>query len=277
VRVVEPIEQLAPAVEEPVAIVDEEATQRALADAEAYLRGVAQSVQSARLKTEIAVRRGRPGAELLAAIQAFQADLVVMTTHGHTGPARWLIGSVADEVFRHSQHPLLVVSARTLAARVAGPYTVADLMTRDLAVVREDEPIIALVRKLLRRRVSGAPVVNAQAELVGIVSEHDLLAWHRKLVEELAKGEGSLDPAEYVEHLENDSVGQIMNHPALSIEESADLSAAINLFVDRRMRRLAVTRDGRLAGILSRADVLKAMAARWESAQPPHAGGSGRR
>jgi hypothetical protein len=46
-----------------------------------------------------------------------RADLIVMTTHGRTGPARWLLGSVADEVVRRAEHPFFVITARINAPR----------------------------------------------------------------------------------------------------------------------------------------------------------------
>lgn len=264
IRIVEPVYQLI-AGDEAVAVVDEEATARGEGEAAEYLARVAGPLRDGGFRAETSVRRGRAATELLSALAESNADVLVMTTHGHTGPVRWLMGSVADEVFRHADRPVFLVSARTLAARAAGPYAVRDLMTRDVTSVQEDETVIAVLRKLLRRRVSGAPVIDAKGELVGVVSEHDLLAWHAHLVDQLSKSELDLDPSEYGRRLETESIAQIVTRPPISIDESADLSAAIRIFLDRRLRRLAVTGNGRLVGIISRADVLKGMAARWEA------------
>jgi CBS domain-containing protein len=141
---------------------------------------------------------------------------------------------------------------------------VRELMTRDLAMLRDDESIGAVLRKLLRRRVSGAPVVNAAGKLVGIISEHDLLEWQAAELERLTKDPG-LDPQELARHLETESVGALMSHPAVTIESTASLASALHLLLERRFRRLPVVEDGRVVGILSRSDVLKAMAQQWES------------
>lgn len=246
-------------------IVNEEATAEAEAESKQYVDGMVAKLATQGLKVEAVLRKGRAASEILAAMKDASADTLVMTTHGHTGPTRWLMGSVADEVFRHADRPVMLVSARTLTARVAGPYAVRDLMTRDMAYVEEDETVISVLRKLLRRRVSGAPVVNKAGELVGVISEHDLLKWHAQVVDELCKDESNLDPAKYAQRVERDTVGKIITRPAVSIDEGADLNAATRMFIDRRLRRLAVTNNGRLVGIISRADILKGMAAHWQT------------
>ena len=245
-------------------VVDEEETQRVAAEAEEYLRGVRDELAQDGRSAEIDVRVGETGEEILAAAHERATDLIVMATHGRTGPARWLLGSVANQVVRHSECPVVLVSARVLAARVVGAYTVRDLMVRDLATVREDEPLSVALRKLLRRRVSGAPVVNAAGDLVGVLAEHDLLEWQARLIDALSE-ELTLEPSEYARRLEIDTVGQVMSHPAMTIDESTPLSAALQLGRERRFRRLLVTRKGRLVGILARADVLRAMAAQWQA------------
>ncbi len=55
------------------------------------------------------IRQGIPCAEILAAAQEDGADLIVMGTHGRRGPARTLLGSVAEQVVRHSSIPVLTV------------------------------------------------------------------------------------------------------------------------------------------------------------------------
>ena len=56
-----------------------------------------------------------------------------------------------------------------------------------------------------------------------------------------------------------------MSHPAVTIESTASLAAVLHLLLERRFRRLPVVEDGRVVGILSRSDVLKAMAQQWET------------
>lgn len=262
-RVVPPIERSIVAGDGAATMVDRDAMTRALAQAEAYLNGIAETHRDGNLSVETTVRTGRAASELQTAAEAERADVIVMATHGRTGPARWWLGSVADEVVRHADRPVFLVSARAEAAKVVGDYTVGDVMTRRLSVVRDDEPLTAVLRKLLRGQISGAPVVDGSGKLVGVISEHDLLAWQARLVDELSRDPG-LDPSEYARRLETTSAGQVMGRPPLVIEASATLQAAVELFLQQRARRLPVVREGALVGILTRADVLRAMAHRWQ-------------
>lgn len=84
-------------------------------EAEAYLKDVAarQSIPSVRIQ----VREGEPAPTILSEIAGRGVDLVAMSTHGRSGIGRWIYGSVADDVMRHSPVPVLLVPA-TGAARI---------------------------------------------------------------------------------------------------------------------------------------------------------------
>ena len=112
---------------------------------------------------------------------------------------------------------------------------------KEVAWVAADETPIAALRKLLRRRVSGAPVLDAEGKLVGVVSEYDLLQWQDRLMQGVANDPGA-DPAEYASRLGSGSVREIMAHPVVTVDESAPLSAALHRFLERRIRRLPVVR-----------------------------------
>ena len=263
-RVVPPVMEVRPYVDVVTTTPDADAIDHLLADAQTYLDSIAAPLTAAGRAVSTLVEAGNPSEAILQISHAQDFDLVVMATHGHTGANRMLLGSVADRVVRHAELPIFLVSARALAARAVGPRTVRELMTRDLATLREDESIGAVLRKLLRRRVSGAPVVDAAGKLVGIISEHDLLEWQAAELERLTRDPG-LDPQELARRLETESVGALMSHPAVTIESTASLAAALHLLLERRFRRLPVVEDGRVVGILSRSDVLKAMAQQWET------------
>jgi CBS domain-containing protein len=263
-RVVAPVERRKPGVGIPATFIDEVATQDAVREAESYLRQLADHRIRPPCAVETLVRVGHPAEQIFAAAQEAAVDLIVASTHGRTGPRRWLLGSVADGLVRRAEVPVFLVSARVLAARVASPFRVQDLMTHEVIAVQAGEPLVTVLRKLLRRRVSGAPVVTADGQLVGVISEHDLLAWQVRVLDELRKTE-QLDPREYARRLESTPAREVMVQPPVTIEETAPLMAAVRLFVGQRCRRLPVTRDGKLVGMLSRPDVLSALAAQWES------------
>jgi nucleotide-binding universal stress UspA family protein/predicted transcriptional regulator len=262
VAVVEPAERTVRAPETDVKIVDETATQQIVERTRAYLDNLRTSLGPTPFTVQIEVLCGKAGREILVAADAQAADLIVMATHGRTGTARWWLGSVADEVVRQAEQPVFLVSARALAARAVGAFSVRDLMTRDLMTVRDDEPLSGALRKLLRRRISGAPVVDSDGKLVGVLSEYDLLRWQEATMKALAKQPG-VESVEYGRRLETVAVRDVMSHRPLTIEASASLAAALHVLLEHRVRRLPVVDQGVLVGVLARADVLKAMAEQW--------------
>jgi nucleotide-binding universal stress UspA family protein/predicted transcriptional regulator len=229
-----------------------------------YLNSIAHRHVSTGVLTRIDVRFGEPGEQIIRTAAAHNADVIVMATHGRTGPSRWWLGSVADEVARQADRPVLLVSARALLARVSERYTVGDVMTRQPVTVLATEPLTAVLRKLLRWRVSGLPVVNPDGDMVGLVSDDELIDWHDKLASALSR-QTAPDSSEYARRLQTHTAGDIMTRPAPTVDESLSLSRATHLLRERQVDRLLVTREDKLIGILTRSDILKTMADRLQA------------
>ena len=99
--------------------VDVEGDEATRAKAEAYLKGLAGTMESRGVRVKTLIRRGDPVSEILAAAREERADLIAMATHGRTGPARVLLGSVAESVLRHADVPVFMLrqSEREVARR----------------------------------------------------------------------------------------------------------------------------------------------------------------
>ena len=233
-----------------------------------YLDRVATSLRAAGLSVETQVivseTKETVSRHLAVAAESWNVDTLVMSTHGRSGVTGWLLGSVADDVVRSVDRPVLLVSARALAARTAGQVSVGDVMTRDVMTVADDEPLVVALRKLVRRGASGAPVLDANGKLVGVISQRDLMSWRERTESALATQE-TAPVDEYLRRLRSDNVRSVMTTPAVSIQESASLSSALTLLRERGVRRLPVTRGGRVVGILTGTDVLLAMLGQLES------------
>ena len=78
-------------------------------EAVAYLAGLAAEVRGKGLDVTRIVRIGEPMTEILAAAREAGADLIAMTTHGRTGAARLLFGSIAEGVLRHADIPVFLM------------------------------------------------------------------------------------------------------------------------------------------------------------------------
>lgn len=83
-----------------------------VAESEQYLDGVAERLRSLGLTVETVAREGEPAETILETARAKRVDLIAMATHGRTGLGRILLGSIADEVMRHSTLPVLLVPSR---------------------------------------------------------------------------------------------------------------------------------------------------------------------
>lgn len=132
---------------------------------------------------------------------------------------------------------------------------VKDLMTSDVIVVNMSTPFKRLEQLMAEHRISAVPVVDSDGSLVGIVSEADLL-----LKAEAAVGaRRDWGPGSRQRHskAEAQNAGGLMSSQVLTIAPTAPLAAAARLMRKGEVKRLPVVDEGRLVGIISRADVLK--------------------
>lgn len=142
---------------------------------------------------------------------------------------------------------------------------VKDVMTRDVISVGANEPVVEAARLMLQNRVSGLPVVDAEGQLVGIVTEGDFLRRgelgtqrRRPKWLEFVIGPGRL--AEEYTHSSGRKVEEIMTSDPTTVTEDDSLDAVVELMERRRIKRLPVMRDGRMIGIVSRANLMHALA-----------------
>jgi nucleotide-binding universal stress UspA family protein/predicted transcriptional regulator len=248
---------------------DAEATAHGVQIATGYLDRVAAPLRAAGIAVEtqavVSETKAAISRHLAVVAAAWDVDAIVMSTHGRGGVTGWLLGSIADEVVRNVDRPVLLVSARVVAAQATGPLSVGDVMTRDVVKLQDDDSLLVALRKLVRRRASGAPVLDAESRLVGVISQRDIMAWHERAVETLAQGPVAA-PDEYLRRLQTKQVRAVMTTPPTSIPESASLGAAMGLLRERGIHRLPVTREGRVVGIVTGSDLMLAMLAPIEAA-----------
>ncbi len=141
----------------------------------------------------------------------------------------------------------------------------ADIMTREVVTVSPTDSISAAAALMLRHRISGLPVVDGQGALVGMVTEGDLLKRSETGTEPQISTWRALwlGPARLAERYvqtHGRTVNQIMTHATVTASEQTSLSEVVALMESRNIRRIPVLRDGRLVGIISRADLLRALA-----------------
>lgn len=141
--------------------------------------------------------------------------------------------------------------------------TVGNVMTSPVVSVDADMPLKEVAILLVENKISGVPVVDADGAVLGIVSEADFLVKeqgaeairHRPLARFFGESRGSREQLAKVAAV---TAGDAMTAPAITIDSHRRISEAAALMTARRMNRLPVVDDGRLVGIVTRADLVRA-------------------
>jgi CBS domain-containing protein len=134
-----------------------------------------------------------------------------------------------------------------------------------VVTVASDAPINEAIRLMLQRRVSGLPVLDASGALVGMVTEGDFLRRSELGTErhtarwiEFLLGPGKL--AENYVHASGRKVRDVMTDEVYSVEEETPLTDVVTVMERQRIKRVPVMRGRKLAGIITRANLLHALA-----------------
>jgi len=142
-----------------------------------------------------------------------------------------------------------------------------DIMTRDVVTVRAETPVTEIARLMAENEVSGLPVVDNSDCLVGIVTEEDLLLKHSesKIPHRLALFGLWVVPEEtlanaYSKARVSLTAGDIMTRKVVTFDEDDNVDAIADEMVTRRVNRVPILSGCKLAGIITRADILRAIA-----------------
>ncbi len=142
-----------------------------------------------------------------------------------------------------------------------------DIMKRDIVTVPEETTVEALGRLFIEKGVSHAPVVDADGGLKGIVSENDLISRQKRLhiptVLRLFDAFIPLEPTGVMEsemrRMSATTVSEICTRDVVTVDETASLDEIATLMTERRIHLLPVLREGRLAGVVGKREVIRGM------------------
>ena len=125
------------------------------------------------------------------------------------------------------------------------PLRVSDYMTKDLITFRAEQSVEDVIETLIKRKISGGPVVNEKNELIGIISEGDCL----KQISESRY---------YNMPMEHNAVEKHMIKDVETIDGNMNVFDAANKFLESKRRRFPIVENGKLVGQISQKDILKA-------------------
>jgi CBS domain-containing protein len=140
-----------------------------------------------------------------------------------------------------------------------------DVMTADVVTVAEDASVHEAIRLMLQRKISGLPVVDKSGTLVGMVTEGDFLRRSELGTErhaprwiEILVGPGKL--AENYVHASGRKVRDVMTDKVHAVDEDAPLNEVVETMERRHIKRVPVLHGRTLVGIVTRANLLRALA-----------------
>ena len=148
-----------------------------------------------------------------------------------------------------------------------------DVMTAPVVTVRPETRVEEIAQLLLERRISGVPVVDADGRLLGIVTEGDLMRrpeigterhrgwWLRFFGDERARAE------EYA-RAHGSRAEQVMTRNVVTVSDETSVGEIARLLEEHHIKRVPVVRDGRVVGIVSRANLLHGLAAHPDLTPP---------
>ena len=122
---------------------------------------------------------------------------------------------------------------------------VSDYMTTNLITFTVDQPVESVIQALIKHRISGGPVVNANNELIGIISEGDC-------IKQIS------DSRYYNMPLQDQTIEKLMVKNVDTIDGNMNIFDAANKFLATKRRRFPILENGKLVGQISQKDILKA-------------------
>ena len=114
------------------------------------------------------------------------------------------------------------------------------VMTKRVICIRKDTPIVEAIKLMADNNVTGIPVVEDNMNLIGILSEQDVLRLFHTFDDEKDR-----------------TVSDFMTQPAIHFEENERLLDICYCLRDNSIRRVPVTSDGKVVGVISRSDIIR--------------------
>lgn len=118
--------------------------------------------------------------------------------------------------------------------------TAKDIMTKEVVYVKKTTTVYDAIELMLKNQVSGIPVVDDEMNLQGIITEKDVLKLYGTPEEALSK-----------------TVEDFMTTPAIRFEQDDNIQKICIFLIEQDFRRVPVTADGKVVGVISRPDVVR--------------------
>jgi len=139
-----------------------------------------------------------------------------------------------------------------------------DIMTKKVITISKDATVVELAKLLIKHKISGVPIVDEKEELVGIVTEADIIVKVSSLPFPISFSFAFLDSYDSYtkstkEYMET-RVEEIMSKNIKTAKENMPLGKVVNIMINNNINRIPILDDNnKLSGIITRADIMKSM------------------
>lgn len=142
-----------------------------------------------------------------------------------------------------------------------------DIMTREVLIAHPDDSVDKVTHLMIDNKISGIPVVNVDDQVVGIITEKDLMVrakelkvpFYVTLFDSIIFLENPIRFNNEVKKYTATKVKEAMTTKVVAVEEDTPVAEIVELMQHKRINRVPVTRHGKLVGIITRNDLLKAL------------------
>jgi len=142
-----------------------------------------------------------------------------------------------------------------------------EIMTKDVITVQEDMTVEALGRVFIEKRISGAPVLNSQKKIVGIVTENDLVRKNSRLhIPTVVRIFDAFVPLGSTERVEEEirrisasTVSEICSRTVVTVAPDATLQDISSLMFEKGVHLIPVLDAGHIVGIIGKIDIIRGM------------------
>lgn len=142
---------------------------------------------------------------------------------------------------------------------------VQEIMTPKVISVMPTTPVYEVASLIFDHNLTGMPVVDNENQVVGIITEYDLMSrsehihlpTYVNLLKELAEGSPTRELTGAIEKIQHLKAQDLMTTPVVSVSPDTPVEKAAEIFSEQHINPLPVIEEGKLVGIISRADIVK--------------------
>lgn len=150
-----------------------------------------------------------------------------------------------------------------------------DIMTEDVITVKSSTTVEELARLLMKNQISGAPVVDEEGSLIGIVTENDLITQNKRLhIPTILRLFDAFIPLgtsrleREIKKMTATTVGEICTEKVITVEPDTPIDEVATIMTEKKIHLIPVVKEGKIVGIIGKRDIIKGVAGEASEQRP---------